>query len=548
MNKIFYSIFFTLILFQIVAQNRNIGTLSLVHKTTRSGSSPAGKVDSNKYYRALKVFNRLVEARGDQRYQVPSLIMSKSEDAVASMDYKKCEIDLEEKAFDVCAKFGNEVQVEAAISFLLGHELTHYYEKHAWKRGFVEDFKDLHIGMKLDSIQDDVAKETEADYLGGFLSYTAGYGFFDQTANVIKALYKAYGLPEKMRKYPSLSDRVKMSERTLNKLKELIQVFDMANLMTAIGNYKDAYEYYKYVLVDYQSREIYNNLGVTALLDGMSYFNSDELKYRYPIQIDLNSDSRGTNEETRKLLIKQAILQFDAAISLDPNYATAYLNKACAYSVLGDYDRALFYADKEAKSIAQKNNNSKTLVDIDILIGIIEAMKGKTENAKKLFQTAIQNGSTLAGINMKILNKEELGVEKESFGGFSKKETIDAQNLTNLRLEGIFSDMKTILIGNKVNFSKVNNQGPGSFLYVNEGEKNGVSNNIYLHGTKANYQGETSRKIKVGSSYDELIKAYGNPKSTLETPVGQILVYKSIIFVLGKENKIERWIIYEIAT
>ncbi|MBK7243988.1 MAG: tetratricopeptide repeat protein [Saprospiraceae bacterium] len=528
----------------INGQNRSLGTLSMVQRPNPSGAVTRSSVDSVKYKKALKVYNKLVEARGDLRYPVPNLIMSKSEDAVASMDYKKMTIDLEEKAFDVCSKFGDDAQVEAAIAFLLGHELTHYYEKHAWKRGFVADFKDLNIGLKLDSIQDDVAKETEADYLGGFLSYTAGYGFFDKTGDVIQALYKDYGLPEIMVKYPSLSDRKKMSARTLEKLKELIQVFDMANLLTAIGNYSEAYEYYRYVLQDYQSREIYNNLGVTALLDAIQYFNAGELKFRYPIQLDLQASSRGDGFATiRETLIKQALLHFDAAISLDPNYAPAYLNKACAYALLGDLDRAQFYGDKEARSIARKTKQAKTLVDVDILMGIIEATNGHTDKAKKLFQSAADQNSGLAKINLKILNNEDLGSESETFGGFAKKELIDGQHLKSLVLENEFSNVKSLVIGNRITFSKVNEQGPNSFLFVGENEK--TDKRVFFHGTNPNYSGESGRKIKIGSDFKAVTDAYGNPKTTIETPVGQILVYKSIIFILGNQGKVDRWLIYE---
>ncbi|MBK6700277.1 MAG: hypothetical protein IPG55_10350 [Saprospiraceae bacterium] len=81
----------------INGQNRSLGTLSMVQRPNPSGAVTRSSVDSVKYKKALKVYNKLVEARGDLRYPVPNLIMSKSEDAVASMDYKKMTIDLEEK-------------------------------------------------------------------------------------------------------------------------------------------------------------------------------------------------------------------------------------------------------------------------------------------------------------------------------------------------------------------------------------------------------------------------------------------------------------------
>ena len=133
---------------------------------------------------------------------------------------------------------------------------------------------------------------------------------------------QAYGLGNKLPKYPSLQDRQAMSVRTTEKLRRLIQVFDMSNLLIAVGNYSEANEYLKYILMEYQSRELYNNYGVSILSDVMTnYFNANELRFRYPIHLDLESSAKDAGiGNVRQLLIKQAILQFDAAISMDPNY------------------------------------------------------------------------------------------------------------------------------------------------------------------------------------------------------------------------------------
>ncbi len=544
MNKFLWIFIFILGSGVLTSQKRSFGTLPLVNKKTnqRSNTSSGGSMeDSPKYQHALKIFNKLVEARGDFRHPVPTLTMSKTVQYVASMDYQKLEIDLEEKAYDVCMMMGDSA--DAAIAFLLGHELSHYYEKHAWKRGFVADFKDLAIGMKMDSIQDDVANETEADYIGGFLAYSAGFGMFDRGGEIIKSLYKAYKIPNKIPGYPSLSDRQTMSKRTNQKLKQLIQIFDMANLLTAVGNYAEANEYYRFVLQDYQSREIYNNLGVTALLNALEYFSDGELKYRFPIQLDLSSSARGDGfANAKENLIRQALLHFDAAISMDPNYAPAYLNKACAYALLGETERARFYGDVEARSIAIKNKDAKTVRDLNILKGILEATSGNIESARNLFFSAGENGSELAKLNLKILNNEQIGTELASFGGFSKAEQIDGQNLKALILEDAFVGVKSLTINNNVLFHRIESQGPGSFLFI--GQNDQKNTRIFFHCTKPKYSGETSRKIKLGDDRSDIITKYGEPKTTIETPLGQILVYKAIIFVTGNNNKLEKWMVY----
>ncbi|MBK6949034.1 MAG: hypothetical protein IPH16_14130 [Haliscomenobacter sp.] len=167
------------------AQERSFGTLPLAQKTKTSSLSGGRLADSSGYRKALNVYNKLVQARGDFRFPVPAFLMTREENRVAGINYDQLEIVLEEKAYKVCATYG--AQSDAAMAFLLGHELTHYYEKHAWRRGFAADYRDLPIGLKLDSLLDGAANETEADYLGGFLAYSAGYGLFDKGADLMQS-------------------------------------------------------------------------------------------------------------------------------------------------------------------------------------------------------------------------------------------------------------------------------------------------------------------------------------------------------------------------
>jgi len=535
------------VLNKLPAQQRSFGTLPLA-KPARSAAIMGAAIEGTpEYEKALAVYNRLVAARGDYRFPVPTFKMTNDEAQVASMDYDKLEIVLEKKAYDVCAGFGDGA--DAAIAFLLGHELTHYYEKHAWRQGFVNDFKGLEIGKKLSLekdtlLIDDTANETEADYLGGFLAYSAGYGLFDKGGELIKKLYVAYDMVKEdpLPGYPHLADRQTISARTAEKLKRLVEVFDMANLLTTIGRYPDAYEYYRYVLMQYQSREIYNNLGVTAILDAMQYFKESELKFRYPVELDLaSSATKGASGagSVRNNLLRQAILHFDAAISLDPGYAPAYLNKACAYALLDDTERARWYAEKEARPAAEKNNYAKTATDVNILIGILEAKAGNTDAAQKIFKTAAEGGSSLAGINLKLLNNEELGTETTTFGGLRAKiESVDNQKIDDIHNNLDYDAPRSTEINTKIKFHQ--KQYANSRVFIHH--KGDVFTSFHLTGP--GYTGETGRAIKAGATFTAVRLAYGEPGQTIETPLGQIWKYSSIIFIFNKDCKLERWVTY----
>ena len=524
-------------------------------QTTDMFGAPATGITDNAYQRAKQVFDKLVEARGDYRYPAPDFVLLDREESVAFMNYDLLQVQLEQKAYKVCEAFG-----DPALAFLLGHELTHYYEKHGWRRGFASEYSDLPIGIQIKGMLDKVANETEADYLGGFLAYSAGYGIFDKGAELMQQLYEAYNMRDEnvmANGYPSLADRQEISRRTKQKLEELVEVFELANLLNAIGSFDEAYEYYLYVVMRYQSREIYNNMGVARALRALGLFDESEIIYHYPIQLDLQSTGGSRSmegEPDRNELLRQALVHFDAAISLDSGYAPAYLNKACVLALLGDPVRARFYAEVEARSRALENAKyAKTAVDADILIGILEAKSGNTAAAKKLFETAATtNKSPLAAVNLKILNGDTWEPERTEITGAFDEEAIDGLEFIFVAYptdsDGpAYDPDRSIELTNGRAFHQNPAPGPNSKIYMSKGTGDNPVLTIFQLTTNAAYEGKTARGIALGDDRAKIVSAYGEPRRTVETPMGDIMVYKKlkIIFIIsGQDKKLVRWINY----
>ncbi|MFN0034863.1 MAG: hypothetical protein ACKVUS_07350, partial [Saprospiraceae bacterium] len=479
---------------------------------------------------------------GDSRYPVPTLTLGTAEQNGAIMYYGVPEIMLEEKAYDVCASFGTDT--DAALATVLGHELTHYYEKHGWRRGFVADYADLNIKMKLDSLQEKVGYETQADYIGGFLAYTAGYGKFDKGPELIQAIYDAYSLEDSvMTGYAPREDRKELSRRTVQKIEGLIDVFEMANLLAIIDFYPEARQYYHYVLREYQSREVYNNLGVLAVLEARRFFGEAEFKYHLPVELDLKSvgakDPTPKEIEARNKLLAEALRHFDSAISLDPNYAPAYLNKACAYALLKDMPRAQFYAEVEAQQAAANSKTPEAASDARVLLGILAAMRGDNGQAQKTLEGEMAHKNALAGTNLKILLGQELEPPKPTL---SKPESIDDVDLDEYK-NAAKSIAKTP-IDSGLTFHQDLPPGSKSKIFMTTKESSRPS--IFFHITEPKYGGQSARNISIGADRATIVdtNAYGAPMRALKTPRGEILRYEKVIFVLGPEGKLERWVNY----
>ena len=342
--------------------------------------------------------------------------------------------------------------------------------------------------------------------------------------------------------YPPREDRKALSVRTMQRIEALIDVFEMANLLAIVGSYSEARQYYQYVLKEYQSREIYNNLGVLTIMEAMGYFKEGEFKYQLPLELDLESsvsERLGPAEiALREKLLKEALRNFDAAISLDPNYAPAYLNKACVYTLLGDMPRAQFYAEVEAIQCAVKNARPETASDARVLLGILAAIKGDQTVAQKILESEVAGKNPLAEINLNIL----LGTSAQKKTPPDKDETIDGIDLYQYKDNpSSISDTK---IASGLMFYQDLPPGSNSRIFMTTQESKGSKPLIFFHITEPKYMGKSARKIARGDDRTVLEKEYGAPLKTLKTPRGTILRYGKVIFILGTDGKVQRWVNY----
>ncbi|MCB0621543.1 MAG: hypothetical protein KDC43_12405, partial [Saprospiraceae bacterium] len=219
------------------------------------------------------IFQRLIEAKGDKRMKPPTLKWSFDVGQGAFYDPNTKNISFEETAYKVCKSFGD--QADDAIAYILSHELIHYYKQHGWEAAFAKQFSGRQIATDVDEdLRDIKQQETESDLLGGFLAYTAGYNTVGIAPEFLPKLYDAYpNWPKGQNpKYPTLEERVLLAQSTQKELEQLIEIFETANMLTAIEHYADAIDYFNYILSLYQSRELKNNMGVLHCMLALKEF------------------------------------------------------------------------------------------------------------------------------------------------------------------------------------------------------------------------------------------------------------------------------------
>lgn len=475
-------------------------------------------------------------------------------------------INFGEGIYDLAVEFGpDSLDVVATV---MAHEIAHFYKDHGWAHAFGKANPDNEIKKNVKESMydsDDRARmEAEADYFGGIFGYMSGYNTLGVGGAFFDKLYDALEIPDETFGYPSRKDRIGIYNNSKEMLEDLIPVFNTANLLNLVRRYEKASMCYDHVIVTFPSREMYNNAGVAIAQEAISMYSPEELKFVYPFGIDFETrlSSGGTKgageskEDKRLRLAKDALELFNDAISVDDQYAPAYVNAALAHCLLGEYEMALGLANKAIK-FAEINNNKLLVGNGHIARGIAFALSDKKSDAKKEFKTAETGNALLGSANLEA-------VTNNVFAKLFKKkvsEEIDGEEETiaDVGIEAI-----EILFDDKDDFEsttikKQNEKRPETVVVtIDEADFDATLVATYsgpwsakeeLEGfliTKSNYEGETARGIQIGSSLEEIQKLYGKPTRMLGGSQANFVFYEKtgLIFLLDSHNKVTRWMIY----
>lgn len=500
-------------------------------------------VNNHKYETAKKLYDQLIQARGDSRKPAPEFIMNQGERYVAWMNPFKNEIGLEETAYDVCAQMGADSL--NAMAALLAHEITHYYESHDWSRSFVHANEKLSVSEKIEELDEGLKFEVQADYLGGMLAISAGYNTYHIFDKFLNQAYRAYDLPEEIDGYPSLQERLRMSANTAERLQKLHTVYQMANLLTLLEAHHTADQYFQYILSQFQSYEVYNNAGVNACLAALQLIPSQDLPFIFPLELDINSRLEGLNsraiedpEKQKAELLKKAESWFKNAIELTPEAPVAYLNLSIVYTLQGEWLDATFWASK-ALALSQQSDRFKQAADAQISLGIIAAIQGKTDEAKTQFTLALSGNRLLAQTNLARMEASEPS-SPIVFGPARGVETIESVVLVDILEDPQFTNTselpKGVLCG-----KQTLDQSDLLIHYARDGAEHAL-----FQQTCRSYPGTTQKGIRLGDPAERVIEAYGEPVKTLELPAGRCFSYpeQRLLFRFDDQEKVQQWIVY----
>lgn len=492
------------------------------------------------YRQCNRIYTKLKKAVGDQRTTLPKLLILNRKKRVAAYRAMDNMIIIEKTAYDVCQQMGDAS--ESALAFLIGHELTHFYQQTDWNRTNGA----THFLLKHEQLQQYAMQDEEADSYSAFIAYLANYETFKIIPNLLEQLYNAYNLNDNLDGYPTLNERKKLVKVIQRKVRKFIQLYETANYYIAIGWNVQAYNCYAYLLKFVRTKEIYHNIGVVSLAGAIEQPEEDEYAFLYPIDIDLtNVFQRSYSVEGRRnTLLREAEINLKKALNLDETYCSAYLNLSCVYDLKQDPTNALTTLNIASNLSPTNLQRAK----IAIIKGIVYAHRDQIKTASKYFDDANKHYQNLPVWYISNANKRVLSSEKRQREQYDIliEDQMDAVSFYSMR----HRTAGAIVLGNnnllrlEVDFSTKARSYFSRFFLKNE--TNGKSSYAFLQRTR-NKAVMTTKGIKTGDALKKVQKAYeGIYFQVVHHHQGFFLVFpsKGLIFQIDEHNKVREWAVF----
>ena len=488
---------------------------------------------SNNYCK--DVFNRLVNSIGNVYGSKPALTIVESNSLVAET-YSTGEIKIGSRLVDLCRRFGKDSA--NAVAHILSHELSHYYQNHAWVANFTSAYANVEWSRQLNETEQQLLPvyETQADEMGFFYSLNAGYQSWKVAGALLDSIYTWYKLPAELPGYPPLEQRKKIAAAAQDKVTALVPLFKIAGYFTLLGKYYPGETQYVYVesagycldqLVheNITTPQVLNNLGVIYFLQAQPYFYEPMNKLMYPVVMDENASAidmgeivgiKGLTPSTGQLsqeaidLLEKSKNILDQAIHSNKNYLPAHLNLALVYMVL-----------KEEGTLADKLKLIAPLLkDQDPFLPIyyqLEAfsyyLKGDGKKMTDAFKKSMKLKDNSAQFNNEILTKT--GSNTEEMLNKLKWPVDTTEKIFDKKVTDFFKSYRT---------TQENRLDPYHQKFICWAEKKTggtiytfrslFSQTVYrdvIFFEVENSDFITTHGLQLGAAVDELLKIYGNP-------------------------------------
>jgi len=444
-------------------------------------------------------------------------------------------IFLEPQAVEVCLSQGENW--EAAIAFLLGHELAHYFQERIWPKSLPK-VVELDCEAKLDD------SELEADLYSLFIMRQIDFEPDEIMEDLLTKLWTKYS-----RKLTSEEDldyllcRASLTDSICSLVDHLWRTNQLANWLMAMQDtdaYQAALSLYQYLSQYVVHPEIENNIGLANLFIALSTPERDSnwYQFKYPILMDWDTPNR-KDPGMRYHYLSQAEKHLYKAFQLAPQDIDISINVACLLDVQHKYYESTLLINKLVwrDDITQQQKSQ-----LNLLKGILAAHQGQSEKANAHFRTGLEDNfpswQEISRKNLNILEGKKPPIDRV----FILEDHLDnVPNISRykLRTDKVFHfepDYTTSLQEDRLKNS--------DFFRISTDRAQ-----IDLQFTNSKHL-STTRGVKVGDSLANVRKAYPDlvVEQSINHSLGYFLVYPSrgLIFNMSSTNMATGWGVYQV--
>ena len=512
------------------------------------------KKESAHYYKyeiALDVLKKIAKAKGDNK-PLPILKISTKKAYVAEFkpNQSNSTIILDEYIYDVCASFGSDSL--NALACVLGHELGHYFLNHSGGFGYsnTKPYTQEHVKL--------VEIERNADEFGVFYGFLAGYDTRTILPKILDRIYTSYNLNSELTGYPSLDERKDIADNSIKNTTELGHVFTFGKLLYGINKAEEAANCFEYIVPQFPSKEIYNNIGVIYLREYISKdFESDSnSKFIYPVEFD--PESRLLKERLRSSDFDSWIPEldviaeyFEKALQLDDSYAEASINLATTYVLKDNYDLSSGLINQLENKLESKGENIPE--SAFSIRGISKALSGNYTKAEENFNHVITDND-INKYNKHVLNALQ-NKETSYFDNFYNwvasffedeklvdKKTCGAERICDVDLNKITLDDDFVYkdLDGYEDIAYKENRDCTIYCIL---KNNQIQFSIIKAGES--YSGKTTKGLSIGANENEIFLNYGTPSQILSFKNERMYIYfdYQISFIL-EDGQIKNWFVW----
>ena len=400
------------------------------------------------------IYQNIITSIGNNSLYPPELHFSDETRSVAYMSSKG--ITIEQKTIDL---FCGEDNFENKIAYIIAHELAHYYLEHSWTSNtglsYASSIGEFLEGSSIeDLLKTKKRDESQADLYAGFYGQIAGYNTLGFGEIALTEVYESYKLPKELKGYPSFDERIEILNSRIKKANNLALLFELGNVFLKNKNYNSAKYCFEFILKSkFNSREIYNNLGLSFLLFGVSISDKPISNLVYPLFIDqqtraeVNSTRSGSFLDNPQEMILEAQKLFNRALALDTSYEPAKQNLIVSDFLLETTQkgRGNFVKSLEASII-----DSEFITDFKVINAVLESRKPKKINKLALKGSYVSRLNALSSsiaqeviINSDdVLKRLDIDLMELLMGSRGKKLNDTRFNLKNINDIQLIEDKK----------------------------------------------------------------------------------------------------------